>query len=1069
MKNRSADFKNEIKTMGRQIRSQVTYGTTTLEEELYHINFSYDGNILKSVMKRLEVTSSTMIPKNTTIDYQLGVLIPAEDEDDTDEWEWLDYGNFIVYEVKKEEDTDNYVMTCYDKLLLSMVDYVGINDTFPMSVRSFIGALCTKLGITFANSSDTFANYNRTLDSDLYADLDYTYRDIFDELAQVTGSTICINDDDELEIRYIGSAVDTITAEFLKDVNVDFGEKYGPVNSIVLSRSAESDNVYLRDEDSVSQNGLCEIKIIDNQIMNFNDRSDYLPDLLQKLDGLEFHTNDFSSYGIAYLEVCDRYNITIGQTTYSCIMLNDEIDIEQGIEENIHTDLLEESETDYTKADKTDRRINQTYIIVDKQNQTIEALAEEVSENDEKVAQLEIDVDGLTTLVRDTVDITDEDEGTDPITMGNAMKGSLLELHIYGNNNVFDYLYPRNNLYPSDDLYPYGDSRIHIWTDNLCPDSMDDWVNGFIGSTSGQEAHDSPFNQAMILSKYIEINDDFYLSLESSDYKIWSIAYYDEDKVFISKAMVKNYETAQTIPNGTKYLRFEIVDDDFHYGDQDYENEYPEILPADIVDIKPMIKYGSEKDEYCGYNNTIVDLGVTGVLRRFVKPDETVIRDSFDLVSNHATITRRVGVDSGGNMYDLVTPVVTDLGEMIIPVAEGKNYFNIVNYNAICKVRWVILNTLTRTFASTVELESEITQLANSINLQVSKKVGNNEIIARINMAVLGIDDAEVPEDVEKSIIEIEANKISIASDNFSITKTGVATFKQGTIGNWNLNSGYLYSNHYEGSTLYQSGLSSVSTGTGTSVFMYSGCDITNGPSGVYLTDSNFYVRNDGLCKAKWFQVNGEDGYFYVDYNSGRHAMALTKTGLRQFLDNTSNNIWASYQIAYSGDVADGQAVYISDAKYFGVIDNVHGVYLAKFTRIGNNSEPSRVDFWGPSYVDGAVIQTASSDERLKENIEESQTNALDIIDDIDFYSFDWKDKNKGHIDIGFVAQRLQEQYEKLVIHSEGLDNKGQPNDTYQIDLLNTLALTMKGVQELSNKVNELEEEIRKLKGESDV
>ena len=60
----------------------------------------------------------------------------------------------------------------------------------------------------------------------------------------------------------------------MKDVNVDFGQKYGAINSIVLSRSGESDNVYLRDEESVAQNGLTEIKIVDNQIMNFNNRSE---------------------------------------------------------------------------------------------------------------------------------------------------------------------------------------------------------------------------------------------------------------------------------------------------------------------------------------------------------------------------------------------------------------------------------------------------------------------------------------------------------------------------------------------------------------------------------------------------------------------------------------------------------------------------------------------------------------------------------------------------------------------------------------------------------------------------
>ena len=55
-------------------------------------------------------------------------------------------------------------------------------------------------------------------------------------------------------------------------------------------------------------------------------------------------------------------------------MLNDEINITQGLEETIYAEKPETSETDYTKADKTDQKLNQTNLIVDKQNGKIEAL-----------------------------------------------------------------------------------------------------------------------------------------------------------------------------------------------------------------------------------------------------------------------------------------------------------------------------------------------------------------------------------------------------------------------------------------------------------------------------------------------------------------------------------------------------------------------------------------------------------------------------------------------------------------------------------------------------------------------
>ena len=269
-----------------------------------------------------------------------------------------------------------------------MKDYESLGITYPISIVDYLSAICTKIGLTLA--TNTFVNHDKEIQTELYLDsngnsLGYTYRDVLDEIAQVTASTICINNNDELEVRYITDTEDTIDEEYLKDINVKFGEKYGPVNSIVLSRAGDSDKVYLRDDESIALNGLCEINISENQIMNFNDRSDYLPAILNKLNGLEYYLNDFSSTGITYYDLCDRYNITVDNNTYSCVMFNDEILVTQGLVENVFTEIPEESETDYTKADKTDRKINQTTLIVDKQNQVIQSTVNTVTEQNNKL------------------------------------------------------------------------------------------------------------------------------------------------------------------------------------------------------------------------------------------------------------------------------------------------------------------------------------------------------------------------------------------------------------------------------------------------------------------------------------------------------------------------------------------------------------------------------------------------------------------------------------------------------------------------------------------------------------
>lgn len=454
MKAHTSSYKDNVRLFGRELDSIITYtlngeqielGTNDLNSVTPH----YEGAILKSVMRQLDIDSNVEIPVGTILNYQFGVKINGT-------YEYINFGDYVVNTVEKQEDVDSYKIVCYDKMLYSMVDYESTGITYPATVRDYIGAVATKIGLTFKNANDTFANYNRIIDHELYLDTDgnslgYTFRDVLDELAQVTASTICINQEDgELEIRYINDTGDTINEEYLKDVNVNFGEKYGPVNSIVLSRASEADNVYLQDEESVAENGLCEIKIKENQIMNFNDRSDYLPDILGVLGGLEYYLNDFSSTGITYLNLCDRYNVQIGENTYSCIMFNDEINITQGLEEIIFTELPEESETDYKKADKTDRKINQTYIIVDKQNQTITSLANEVGQYDSRITTVEQDVNTIKQTAISYEDLKRSAKSVNMLHIENAVPNYPLKFSIK-NASV---LFPQINLYPGSDTIP---------------------------------------------------------------------------------------------------------------------------------------------------------------------------------------------------------------------------------------------------------------------------------------------------------------------------------------------------------------------------------------------------------------------------------------------------------------------------------------------------------------------------------------------------------------------------------------------------------------------------------------
>lgn len=256
----------------------------------------------------------------------------------------------------------------------------------------------------------------------------------------------------------------------------------------------------------------------------------------------------------------------------------------------------------------------------------ITQLVQEQTETGEKLSKVEQTVDGITQRVEHMEDVTNTVSGTKTLALENCVASSLLELHIYGNNNVFKHLYPSDDLLVSDDLIIYGDSRITV-TNN--------------GET-------------------------------------------------------KTYE-----------------------------------------------------------------LGVTEVLRQ-----NEEVRDEYILVDGQVQVTRRVNADGTTK----ATPVTEDLGEYSIPLGDGTNIIEILNYTASMEAKFALQNDYTELFATKVEMDSSITQTAEEINLEVRKKVDENEIISKINQTA--------------ESITIDANRINI---NGTVSANG--NFKVDTDGNMSCNN----------------------------------------------------------------------------------------------------------------------------------------------------------------------------------------------------------------------------------------------------------------------------------------
>lgn len=148
----------------------------------------------------------------------------------------------------------------------------------------------------------------------------------------------------------------------------------------------------------------------------------------------------------------------------------------------------------------------------------------------------------------------------------------------------------------------------------------------------------------------------------------------------------------------------------------------------------------------------------------------------------------------------------------------------------------------------------------------------------------------------------------------------------------------------------------------------------------------------------------------------------------------------------------DSQVAYL-----FSGTGSKHGD-AATYRRLGIRAK------WGGSGFNTDYLYTTSqvSDIRLKENIENSETDALETVNQMKVRQFDWKERMGGwHQNIGFVADELEEIDPNLALGG-GYDENGEM-DIKQINSPYLLNYAIKAIQELSAKVESQEKRIKEL------
>jgi hypothetical protein len=281
----------------------------------------------------------------------------------------------------------------------------------------------------------------------------------------------------------------------------------------------------------------------------------------------------------------------------------------------------------------------------------------------------------------------------------------------------------------------------------------------------------------------------------------------------------------------------------------------------------------------------------------------------------------------------------------------------------------------------------------------------NSNIISSINLS---------PETVT-----INASKLNL---NGYVTVTNLGTAGATIINGSNITTGSISANRINGGTLILGG---SGNGSGTMKLQ----DFNNNAI-TYMDNLGIHTNNIYFTNTP----NSDDGNCYIEMETDNKTLIMYNQDGDTIIENVGHTIHLEGTIlsdsiikygnghhALEGASNMGSFVFASQNTYLGVSDNI-----------------------GESYA----ISITASDIRLKENITATTVNALEQLNQVGIFAFDWKN-GKPHQELGVISQDL------FAINTNWTVDVPQGNgEIYkQPDIARIYPYLIKGIQELDEKI----------------
>lgn len=431
------------------------------------------------------------------------------------------------------------------------------------------------------------------------------------------------------------------------------------------------------------------------------------------------------------------------------------------------------------------------------------------------------------------------------------------------------------------------------------------------------------------------------------------------------------------------------------------------------------------------------------------------IADELIFTNTETYVMRRLALSEYQVLSVLPEPVKQTIENVNIKLFEGNNYIYLLDMAGNwLYVKYILKNDFTDVYVTLNTMQSAINQTAKEIALLVSQKLESYSTTEEIQ-SLLEILAYQINLEVSKKVNEDEfSTKLSVDWESVQIAWNKISEYIQFINAELQIKDSYknlLMALTQNGQEFYNNGQYLGNIGTS-----YYKEDNSQKALAFNLNENGRYMG--WFAKQKDTDTSYISKLYYAKSNSFGQAHEGIYLDTNFYLNNYPIVLGGKNQISEEDNMA-----YLQISKSFRIIyPETDGSNSILFQVERNKSTiGNTLDMCGFKIINNG---STSSDGRLKKNIYNSKISAIDRINQMKHREFKWKENDEQE-EIGYIAQELEEIDNNYVSHNYEEDEDGNITiDRYEVRILPILATATKAIQEQQLLIEQQQEELNKQK-----